>query len=94
MAHGSVTRITARLANGCNQYRIQTNARAGRQTLFNTGANSVGDGLTIQQGPGLVWNVGPYTLRAMYDWQRSEDRGTGIGPAPAMAEAKRRPRYS
>ena len=65
-------------ANGCNQYRIQTNARAGRQTLFDTGANSVGDGLTIQQGPGLVWNVGPYTLRSMYAWQRSEDRGTGI----------------
>ncbi len=27
----------------------------------------------------MVWNVGPYTLRSMYDWQRSEDRGTGIG---------------
>ena len=82
-------------ANGCNQYRIQTNARAGRQTLFNTGANSVGDGLTIQQGPGLVWNVGPYTLRSMYAWQRSEDRGTGIaGNAAQWPEAKRKPVYS
>jgi hypothetical protein len=70
------------VANGCNRNRIQTNARAGRQTLYDTGANSVGDGLTVQQGPGIVWNVGPYTLRTMMNFQRSEDRGTGIGNAP------------
>jgi hypothetical protein len=77
-------------ANGCNQYRIQTNARGGRQTLFTSGANSVGDGLTIQQGPGLVWNVGPYTLRSMYAWQRSEDRGTGIGTAAAVGRGRKK----
>ncbi len=63
------------VANGCNRYRVQTNARAGRQTLFDTGANSIGDGLTIQQGPGMVWNVGPYTLRSMY--QLAKIRGSG-----------------
>jgi hypothetical protein len=78
------------VANGCNQYRIQTNARAGRQTLFTTGANSVGDGLTIQQGPGLVWNVGPYTLRSMYTWQRSEDRGTGIAGVAALGKGEKK----
>ncbi|MGZ8500444.1 MAG: hypothetical protein ACXW5W_18675, partial [Candidatus Binatia bacterium] len=77
-------------ANGCNRYRVQTNARAGRQTLFDTGANSVGDGLTIQQGPGLVWNVGPYTLRSMYAWQRSEDRGTGIAGNVANGKGQKK----
>jgi hypothetical protein len=66
-------------ANGCSRYRVRDNARGnGRQTLFDTGANSVGDGLTVQHGPGMVWSVGPYTLRAMTVFQRSEDRGGGI----------------
>ena len=28
--------------NGCSRYRIRDNSRAGRQTLFDTGANSIG----------------------------------------------------
>jgi hypothetical protein len=67
--------------NGCNRLRVQDNSRAGRQTLFDTGANSVGDGLALQQGPGIQWSVGPYTLRAMRVWETYEDRGTGIGNA-------------
>jgi hypothetical protein len=69
------------LANGCNVLRVQDNSRAGRQTLFSTGANSVGDGLAVQHGPGIVWSVGPYTLRTMRVWENYEDRGTGIGGA-------------
>ncbi|MGZ8443158.1 MAG: hypothetical protein ACXWXZ_07150 [Candidatus Binatia bacterium] len=69
------------VANGCNRMRVRDNSRGGRQTLFDTGANSVGDGLSVQHGPGLVWNVGPYTLRMMRVWQNHEDRGTGIGGA-------------
>ena len=68
------------LANGCNRYRVRDNARGNaRQTLFDTGANSVGDGLHVQQGQGILWAIGPYTLRAMGVFQRSEDRGGGIG---------------
>jgi hypothetical protein len=67
--------------NGCNRLRVQDNSRGGRQTLFDTGANSVGDGLALQQGPGVMWSVGPYTLRAMRVWETYEDRGTGIGNA-------------
>ncbi|HME61509.1 MAG TPA: hypothetical protein VKH62_09690 [Candidatus Binatia bacterium] len=67
------------LANGCSRYRVRDNARGnGRTTLFDTGANSIGDGLHIQHGPGMVWSIGPYTLRAMTVFQRSEDRGGGI----------------
>jgi hypothetical protein len=66
------------VANGCARYRVRDNSRGGRQTLFDTGNNSVGDGLTVQHGPGVVWSVGPYTLRAMSVFQRSEDRGGGI----------------
>ncbi|MGH7875864.1 MAG: hypothetical protein ACREQO_27045, partial [Candidatus Binatia bacterium] len=64
------------LENGCSRYRIRDNARGGgRKTLFDTGADSIGDGLHIAHGPGIVYNVGPYTLRAMGHFQNSEDRG-------------------
>src|SRR5918992_3924005 len=67
------------LANACNRYRIQDHGDGGRQTLFDSGANSVGDGLHIGLTPGLVWQIGPYTLRAMAHRQRSEDRGGARG---------------
>jgi hypothetical protein len=55
---------------------VRDNARGGgRKTLFDTGSGSIGDGLHIAHGPGIVYSVGPYTLRAMGHFQRSEDRG-------------------
>lgn len=30
--------------NGCDRYRVRDNARVGRQTLFDTGGGSIGDG--------------------------------------------------
>ena len=63
------------LSNGCDRFRIQDHGDGGRQTLFDTGAGSIGDGLTTAMGPGVVWNVGPYTLRAMGSFEQSEDRG-------------------
>jgi hypothetical protein len=52
--------------NGCSRYRVRDKARGGgRQTLYDTGSDSIGDGLHIAHGPGVVYNVGPYTLRAM-----------------------------
>ena len=61
--------------NGCDRYRIQDHGDGGRQTLFDSGADTIGDGLTVAFGPGIVYNVGPYTLRAMGSFKRSEDRG-------------------
>jgi hypothetical protein len=61
--------------NGCSRYRVQDHGDGGRQTLFDSGADSIGDGLHVAHGPGIVYNVGPYTLRAMGSFQRSEDRG-------------------
>jgi hypothetical protein len=73
------------LQNGCARYRVRDNARGNaRQTLFDTGNNTIGDGLHIQQGPGFVWAIGPYTLRTMYAFQRSED-GAGNGPGSILA---------
>jgi hypothetical protein len=63
------------LNNGCDRYRIQDHGDGGRQTLFDSGAGSIGDGLHIALTPGIVWNLGPYTLRAMAHRQRSEDKG-------------------
>jgi hypothetical protein len=66
-------------ANACNRYRVQDHGDGARQTLFDSGANSIGQGLHQAYGPGIVWSIGPYTLRSMGVFQRSEDRGTGIG---------------
>jgi len=68
---------TAGNANGCNRYRVQ-NRSPGAQALFDTGANTIGDGLHVAHGPGIVYSVGPYTLRAMGHWQTSHD-GSGAG---------------
>jgi hypothetical protein len=65
--------------NGCSRYRIQDHGDGGRQTLFDTGADSIGDGLTTAMGPGVVYNVGPYTLRVMGSFEQSQDRGEGRG---------------
>jgi hypothetical protein len=78
------------LANGCARYRVRDNARGnGRQTLFDSGNNTIGDGLSVQHGPGVVWAVGPYTLRAMSAWQVSED-GAGAGPGSILANTRGR----
>ncbi|HEV8721795.1 MAG TPA: hypothetical protein VGW77_14285 [Candidatus Binatia bacterium] len=65
--------------NGCDRYRIQDHGDGARQTLFDTGAGSIGDGLHVAHGPGIVYNVGPYTMRVMGSFQRSEDRGETRG---------------
>ena len=65
--------------NGCGRYRIQDHGDGARQTLFDTGSDSIGDGLHTAMGPGIVYNVGPYTLRGMGSFQQSEDRGEGRG---------------
>jgi len=61
--------------NGCDRYRVQDHGDGGRQTLFDSGSGSIGRGLHIAHGPGIVYNVGPYTLRGMGSFQRSEDIG-------------------
>ena len=76
------------VANGCSRYRVQDHGDGGRQTLFDTGANTIGDGLHVATGPGVVWSVGPYTLRAMGHFQRSEDGG-GSGPGSILAATTR-----
>ena len=68
---------TAGNANGCNRYRVQ-NRSPGAQALFDTGANTIGDGLHVAHGPGIVYSVGPYTFRTMGHWQTSAD-GSGAG---------------
>jgi hypothetical protein len=78
------------LANGCSRYRVRDNTRTnGRQTLFDTGANTIGDGLSIQHGPGFLWAIGPTTLRAMIAWQDSEDGG-GAGPGSILGNTRGR----
>jgi hypothetical protein len=72
------------LSNGCNRIRVRDHARGnGRQILFDTQSNTVGDGLTVQQGPGFVWSIGPYSLRSMFVTQSASD-GAGNGPGSIL----------
>jgi hypothetical protein len=59
--------------NGCSRLRIQDNGDAGRQTLFDTGANSIGKGLATLLSPGITWEIGPYRLRAMGAFMQAAD---------------------
>src|SRR5574341_1442773 len=65
--------------DGCSRYRVQDHGDGGRQTLFDTGSGSIGKGLHTALGPGVVWNVGPYTMRVMGHFQQSNDDGGTIG---------------
>ncbi len=66
--------------NGCGRLRIQDNGDAARQTLFDTGANTIGEGLATLVTPGITWEVGPYRLRAMGAWMQAEDGNFDRGP--------------
>ena len=59
--------------NGCSRLLIQDNGNAARQNLFDTGANTIGEGLVTMISPGMTWSVGPYQLRTMGTWMQGED---------------------
>jgi len=69
--------------NGCDRVRIQDHGDAGRQTLFDTGSDSVGKGWYKTYSPGVSWTVGPYRLRAMGMWLADDDKPTGGAGANA-----------
>ena len=62
--------------NGCDRVRIQDHGDAGKQTLFDTGGDSVGKGWYNTYSPGIAWTIGPYRLRAMGMWLGAEDKAT------------------
>jgi hypothetical protein len=74
--------------NGCARYRVRDNSRAGRQTLFDTGNNSIGEGLHTAFTPGFGWQIGPYRLRTMGHIQRSDDGDGAIGAATTPGKKK------
>ena len=79
--------------NGCARLRIQDNGDAARQTLFDTGANTIGEGLATLVTPGITWEIGPYRLRAMGAWMQAQDGNfsntTPPGGTPALRGQKR-----
>ena len=75
--------------NGCDRLRIQDNGDAGRQTLFDTGADSLGEGLFTFFMPGITWSVGPYRLRAVGGFAQDHDGNFKPGPSPNLAGKKR-----
>jgi hypothetical protein len=81
--------------NGCARLRIQDNGDSARQTLFDTGANSIGEGLATMLVPGITWEIGPYRLRAMGSLMQAADGNfancSGIdGTLPASCTPNKR----
>jgi hypothetical protein len=80
----------ATVDNGCNRFRIQDHGDSARQTLFDTGANSIGEGLFTGLTPGITWSVGPYRLRAMGSFfQGADGNFTPPGNTATKAGKKR-----
>ncbi len=74
--------------NGCIRNRAQDHGPGGRQTLFEfrpSGFSTAGTGLSSPKGqsqyliPGIGWNVGPYTLRAIMGFQNYNFRAAKNG---------------
>jgi hypothetical protein len=79
----------ATVDNGCSRLRIRDNGDSARQTLFDTGANSVGEGLATAITPGITWGVGPYRLRLYRMWKRYEDGNFSNTTPPGGVVGKR-----
>ncbi len=78
--------------NGCTRVRMQDHGDGAKQTLFDTGTNSVGKGWYKTFSPGLVWAVGPYKLRVMGMWlddNGSSTSGNGSGSSIANRNKKK-----
>jgi hypothetical protein len=65
--------------NACGRLRIRDLGNSARQTIFDTGSNSIGDGLATFLMPGVTWEVGPYTLRVAGGFQQYKDSGATTG---------------
>ena len=75
------------VSNGCGRLQIRDNGDSARQVLFDTGANSIGEGLATLVTPGITWEVGPYRLRAMGAWAQAEDGNFDPPLSPAARRA-------
>jgi len=62
--------------NGCTRVRLRDHGDAAKQTLFDTGSDSVGKGWYKTFSPGVTWTVGPYRLRVMGAWLDANDKAT------------------
>ena len=61
--------------NGCDRMRIRDHGDGATQTLFDTGGNSIGEGLFTYVSPGISWTIGPYRLRVMGGFAQADDEG-------------------
>ena len=78
-------------SNGCNRIRIQDHGDSGRQTLFDTGANSVGEGLSTYFLPGMTWELGPYRLRVIRGMGMNSEDGNFTGCSSVTTQGAARP---
>jgi hypothetical protein len=74
--------------NGCQRMRLRDNGDSARQTLFDTGANSIGEGLFTFFMPGITWEIGPYRLRGVGGFAQAEDGNRTPPPAGGQASLR------
>ena len=79
----------ATVDNGCARLQIRDNGDSARQVLFDTGANSIGEGLATLISPGITWEIGPYRLRAMGSFMQAKDGNFTPGPVVTKQGKKR-----
>ena len=58
--------------------RLRTDERIGRFVIIDSGNNSIGGGLHHHLFPGLIYNVGPYTLNVAGGFSRWRGRNDGF----------------
>jgi len=75
--------------NGCSRFRLRDNGDSARQTLFDTGANSIGKGLFTFLMPGITWEIGPYRIRGAGAFAQAEDKNFTPPPVAGGAVALR-----
>ena len=66
--------VDSRSAARGRQLRIRTFERVGRQTLFDTGSTTIGDGVHDRWETGLDWGLGPYRAGTAAGWSNYEGR--------------------
>jgi hypothetical protein len=68
---------TSRVDNGCADFEIRDHGDGGRQVLINSG--DIGKGWVYAPAVGIVYNVGPNTLRLAATKEFAQDKGGTSG---------------
>jgi hypothetical protein len=70
----------------CTRNRVQDHGPGGRQTLFDSGEDTIGRGLATFIHTGIRWIYGPYRLRAIMGFQNYSNRTTATASTSGLTD--------